>query len=554
MRKEQREERTLRKDIFHRACYITWTVSVVLFFMLFDYIKVNISGGQAQEHYELLTDYEVMTQTDETVPVGIRKKYTFTLKGIEDSYCELVFYCIHQNAAVYLENDCIYTMKMQDGGISGKSPGYVWNALSFSEEDNGKRVSIEITPVYSSSVEIVPIMYFGNRYDIAREIIMDSLWNLLFSVVVIALGFMYIFFVLFNNRKTSVESNLSMLGFFAIQLGLWKLSESEAINFLFAGHPALSQITFVTLMFMGISMVLYIKELYSTRENRIWYIPCVLGFVNIIVTLLLQFAGIADMRQMLPFTHAVIGVSILITIVMTVYEVRSVGWNKRLKLNIGCLAGCFVGAGIDMLFYYASKGDAPSVFSMLGFLNYILVLGISSMQEVKELMQFGIKAQKYEQLAYHDQLTGLYNRTAYEEFTGSQEFDPEGCIVLIMDLNNLKSCNDVLGHDKGDIYIREAARLIKECFGTVGNCYRMGGDEFYVLMKNETADSCRERMAQLQERIAMCGAVGEHFKMGIACGFKIYDRCMDRNISETARRADKAMYQDKFAMKSEADI
>lgn len=539
-----------KKNIFYRICYISWIVIAVLFIFLFDYIKVNISSNQTKNNYEILTSYNVETQLDQTAPTGLRKIYSFTLSGIKKSYCELVFYCIHQNAEVYLDDTCIYNMKILGNGISGRSTGYFWNTLSFSEEDNGKKVSIIITPIYSSSNDITPVLYFGNRYAIAKDIIMSSLLNLLFSVIVIVLGLVYIFFVLFNNRKTNIESNLSMLGFFAIQLGLWRISESEAINFLFAGHPAFSQITFVTLMFMGISMILYIKELYSTREKWIWYVPCVLGFANIILTLLLQFAGIMDMRQMLPFTHAVIGISIVITVAMTVYEVRCFGWNKKLKLNIACLTGCFIGAGIDMLFYYASKGSAPSVFSMLGFLNYILILGISSMQEIKELMQFGIKAQKYEQLAYHDQLTGLYNRTAYEEYTRSKEFDPENCIILIMDLNNLKSCNDILGHDKGDIYIKEAAGMIRECFGTVGNCYRMGGDEFYVLIKNETADSCMNRIKQLQKRISLCDAVDKNFKMGIACGFKLYDSCIDHDINETAKRADKAMYQDKFAMKS----
>lgn len=539
-----------KNQVFHNICYASWIIILGLFFIVFNYVTVNVSGGQAKSGYEQLTDYNVQTKLDETAPTGIRKEYSFKLNGIEESYCELVFYCIHQDTKVYLENKCIYSMQTSNSSIVGKSAGYVWNAISFSENDNGKDIRIEITPIYSSSNEITPVIYLGNRYDIAKDIIKDSMWDLLFSVIIIGIGVVYIFFVMLNNRKTNVENNLSMLGFFAIQLGMWKLSELEAVNFLFAGHPVLSQITFVSLMFMGISMVLYIKELYSTSESWLWYAPCVLGLANILITFTMQFAGVADMRQMLPFTHAVIAVSILVTTIMTIYEVYSVGWTKKLKLNIGCLACCFAGAGIDMLLYYISKGDAPSMFSMAGFTVYILILGVDSMQEIKELMKFGIKAKKYEQLAYHDQLTGLYNRTAFEEYTKSTDFNPEGHIIMIMDLNNLKSCNDVLGHDKGDIYIKKAAEQINKYFGEVGNCYRMGGDEFYVLVKNETVDECNDRMELLQKSIAACDTVGDGFKMGIACGFRLYDRCIDRDISETARRADKAMYQNKFKMKA----
>lgn len=533
----------------HRACYLLWVMLAILFLFLFDYFRLDIDGGQAQENYETLTKYEVEIKQDATAPTGIRTLYTFTLDDIDESYCELVFYCIHQNAKVYLEETCIYNMALQYTGISGKSPGYIWNCLSFLQEDNGKKVTIEITPVYSSSNDIVPLMYFGNKYDIARAIIMNALPDLFFCMVVIVVGVIYIFFVLYNNRKTTAEKDLSMLGFFSIQLGLWKIFESEAVNFLFAHHPLLAQIALMTLMFMTLSIVLYVKELFSTRNRLIWKIPCILCFANILLTLPLQYLGVVDMRQMLPFTHITIGLIVIITIIMTIYEIHFVGWNQKLKRNIRCLVLAFAGGGMDMLLYYTTHGSAPAVFTMIGFLIYILVLGISSMQEVKELMNFGIKAQEYEQLAYHDQLTGLYNRTAYEEYTNSKEFNPEDCIVLIMDLNNLKSCNDILGHDKGDIYIKVSAEMIKENFSDIGRCYRMGGDEFYVLVTNGSLITCRQRIAMLQEQVAMCTAVDNDFIMGIACGFQVYDGSLDSNISETARRADRAMYQDKFAMK-----
>lgn len=540
----------MKKDLLHGVCYAAWIGIAILFFCHLKYTDVDVYGGQAKENYEILTEYDMETMQDSTAPTGIRKIYDITLDGIKESYCELVFFTIHQTSRVYLDDTCIYSMLMKDGGVMGRSPGYTWNALSFSEKDNGKNLRIEITPVYSSSDDIVPVLYFGNRYDIARDVIKGSLLDLLFSIASIVVGMVYIIFVAFNNRKTKTESSLAMLGFLAIQLGLWRFSDSEAVNFLIPGRPEFSQITFLSLMFIATAMGLHIKQLYSTRKKWIWYISIVLGFANIVISLLLQCLGVADMRQMLPFTHVVMAICIVVTIVMTIYEIRYVGWTKKLKLHVGCLTGCFAGAIVDMGLYYATSGVAPSTFTMLGFMVYTMVLGTASMHEVKELMQFGIRAKRYEKLAYYDQLTGLYNRTAYEEFTKNHDFNPENCVVLIMDLNNLKSCNDTFGHDKGDVYIREAAKTIGELFGNAGNCYRMGGDEFYVLAKNETADDLKDRIKQLQEHMAACKTVDENFEMGIACGFRFFDKNMDRDIGETVRRADKAMYQNKFAMKS----
>lgn len=539
------------KVYVHKVYVILGVLFAILFLYMFTHSDIQITGQKGKESFEILTDYEMIVERDETAPTGIRRFYTFNLNGIEESYCELVFYCIHQNAKVYLEGECVYSMEPNHTPISGRSPGYVWNRLAFLEEDNGKEVTVEIIPVYRSSNDIVPVLYFGNRYDIARSIIMEALPTLIFSVVVIVVGLIYISFVIYNNRKTNGENSLSMLGFLSIQLGMWRISESEAVNLLFPGTPALSQLTFVMLMFMCLSLVLYVKELYSTREKFIWYVPCILGVVNMLLTVLLQCLGVADMRQMLPLTHGVMGIIAVITVIMTIYEIRCVGLSVKMKRNIRFLAIGFAGVGMDMVVYYISNGNAPSIFGMMGFLIYILVQGVSSMQEIKELVKVGINAQKYEQLAYHDQLTGLYNRTAYEEYTNSEEFNPENCIVVVLDLNNLKNCNDAFGHDKGDVYIQEAAGIIEKVFGDIGKCYRMGGDEFYVLLPNVSIDMCRQRKDMLQELVEACKEVEDDFRMGIACGFKAYDRSLDRNINETARRADKAMYRHKFEMKQE---
>lgn len=87
---------------------------------------------------------------------------------------------------------------------------------------------------------------------------------------------------------------------------------------------------------------------------------------------------------------------------------------------------------------------------------------MASLKEAKALMEIGSQAKAFEEMAYHDQLTGLFNRTAYAEYTGSSNFKPEGHIIVMFDLNNLKQCNDSLGHDHGDSYIIESAGLIKK--------------------------------------------------------------------------------------------
>ncbi|MCR5753482.1 MAG: diguanylate cyclase, partial [Acetatifactor sp.] len=86
-------------------------------------------------------------------------------------------------------------------------------------------------------------------------------------------------------------------------------------------------------------------------------------------------------------------------------------------------------------------------------------------------------------------------------------------------------------------------------FMDIGNCYRMGGDEFCVLIPNGSPTVCAERIKELKDKIDLCKPIGDGFRMGVACGFKMYDIRDDYNISDTIKRADMVMYEDKAAMK-----
>ena len=162
-----------------------------------------------------------------------------------------------------------------------------------------------------------------------------------------------------------------------------------------------------------------------------------------------------------------------------------------------------------------------------------------------------MQARQYKKLAYHDALTGFYNRAAYMDFLSGSEFDLKKCILVAFDLNNLKKCNDELGHDKGDVYIKEAAKIIMDCFGEHGRCYRLGGDEFGAILMDDTVEDCAKRTKRMQDRVAEFNKNSDDIHMGIACGFALFDAAEDADVHATIRRADKMMYEEKFRMKQQ---
>lgn len=152
----------------------------------------------------------------------------------------------------------------------------------------------------------------------------------------------------------------------------------------------------------------------------------------------------------------------------------------------------------------------------------------------------------YQDLASTDWLTGLKNRNAYELDT--RNFAAKGTVVqmgfLLADLNGLKRVNDTQGHEAGDLYIRAMADALREARSGNEVLYRIGGDEFVVLIPRATQEVMDKFVARLENTFAAHkGGLMPHASFSIGSTI-----CTDNNMSMFDRAysaADTAMYESK---------
>ena len=99
-----------------------------------------------------------------------------------------------------------------------------------------------------------------------------------------------------------------------------------------------------------------------------------------------------------------------------------------------------------------------------------------------------------------DSLTGLLNQNSYLNHTS--EMKRTDGVLVVFDVDDFKKVNDQYGHLKGDICLSEIAYCIKKAYAKFGYCYRIGGDEFCVLLKNVSQqEKClNEFIALLDEK------------------------------------------------------
>ena len=163
--------------------------------------------------------------------------------------------------------------------------------------------------------------------------------------------------------------------------------------------------------------------------------------------------------------------------------------------------------------------------------------------------QLQVRIDYINNLAYYDKLTGLKNNTAYlSEVYRIKECLENGTAipaVFVIDVNNLKTANDTYGHEYGNELIITAAKQLVRCFGSE-NVYRIGGDEFVVLLLDKSYDECMElqRMFEQMESISSKGSM-----VSAAIGFAIYNPEEDSGYEDVFRNADARMYEKKIRMK-----
>ena len=134
-----------------------------------------------------------------------------------------------------------------------------------------------------------------------------------------------------------------------------------------------------------------------------------------------------------------------------------------------------------------------------------------------------------------DILTKLLNRQAYYDCTLDKRKNITGLIVI--DINGLKTINDTKGHEAGDQAIQNLANIIRDCLYSSMKAFRVGGDEFTVLLFG----TCKED-AENYMKMVKCKSASN--KCSCSIGYAFADSYPD--IKTLEKIADKKMYEDKW--------
>lgn len=259
-------------------------------------------------------------------------------------------------------------------------------------------------------------------------------------------------------------------------------------------------------------------------------------------------------------------ISIICVIIMLVSPIEYIqGQNTRYSAGIGptlCYAlGFLLFIAADVIMIVNHKHINCGIIMVLIPLSFI-ALGLLTVQIIFPEFLYTAQAltitalglffaienpvEKFKDRAFIDSNVQTWNRNCYEYDLGHIVVEKlhkgERLTIVIGDVNGLKRVNDTLGHIDGDKLLEAVAEAWHEKMGSVFKYYRVGGDEFVALYFNESSDTVKKEISEVEQA---CDSI--KMDKGVLVGMSMgYAEMSDgENVNDTFKRAEAMMYKNK---------
>ncbi|MCR5657374.1 MAG: EAL domain-containing protein [Butyrivibrio sp.] len=304
----------------------------------------------------------------------------------------------------------------------------------------------------------------------------------------------------------------------------------------------------------------------ETRENKEWVVNDI-KFINDsikilqnIITKRIQRNSIASSFNSLEAVLDNVGSSIYVRCMKTdemLFANRSLRKHFAKELQKNVLKELFEAnipprshSGNCEIYYEAKDRWYELYYTRIKWVDGRLV----SLCALYEITEKKIYQKRIEQQAYTDFLTGLYNRLCCERdlvayVEKAKNTNSKG-MLMYLDLDDFKKINDGLGHQYGDVLLQDISTAIKSIDGVQDSCYRMGGDEFVIIVPPENY----HKLDSILEGIKRAFATPWYLKDGeyyctMSMGTVEFPTAGD-TVEELIRKSDIAMYEAKKSGKN----
>lgn len=449
-----------------------------------------------------------------------------------------------QDVIVSLDGTNIYTFDLRN---ENKAMPYasLWHYVEIPAYSDGLELTVTLHSPFKAMSGLTNDIYYGSINDLNTHILFKYANKLILGLVTLTFGLLFSFLSLFVDKIK--HNDVVYIGLFGIILSLWMISESRTLQLFISSHYIHGGLSYLMLALLPIPMFVYIKRHVLKRFNNIFLGFIIYFFLQFIAIVLLQLLGIAGYFETVIVVHASMIIGIGSVIGLLIYEIYHYPERKVAKRFLLYCSVLGILAVTEITYFALKEYDMITIyvqwismlFIVLLFARYLYIINLNQKDRIENKV--------LAELALLDPLTKGKNRHAYEkdlDHIFNQANLRKTLRIIYFDFDDLKKINDTLGHIGGDNLLKDGYELIESSFGSLGSCYRIGGDEFSCLSTDVSNESYQECSMKFNKKLEQYNILKDS-SMRISYGSALYDESVDHKPSDLIRRADEKMYQEK---------
>lgn len=554
-------------DKLIKGMYFLGLTGMILL-IVFIYFGKNTENVQKNYEFENIEQYWRLTkQGTEHIDFTRLGSYMDEEKGVLSLYYQipeldekqtLVYRSKDVYTKVLADGQQIYETKVYESPYYNHSPGNIWNQIDIDRSYAGKYLELQVYMVYDTSAITIDHILWGDEEDIIHSIISEKLMAAFLSILMILIGIVMIFMQMIPVfQRKNRNKGIIYLGLYAALVGGWCLLETNILQLYMDDVRIVQLLDNMVMVVDNLPLILYLDYYYNLLKKPFIRIYAYLQVGYILLCVVVQFSGKMDLHHMLKGAWICTFLNVALLFACAIYFcyqfIKTKKLDKQVAIQLFGILALAVATFISASNYTQVDTMDRAQFLRAGMLFFIIFFGISSQIRTYQLMEQGLKYNIVKNLAYVDGLTGVGNRTAYLEKLEKLEQQAEDLSlgIVFLDINNLKQVNDQQGHEQGDRLICTAAHIIQNTYGKQGKVFRIGGDEFCVLLEGRDLDRCYQDATK-----EFYHAIDEVNKeddlrviVQIAQGFSLCTTAKATEVNKAIAQADERMYSDKRRLK-----
>jgi diguanylate cyclase (GGDEF)-like protein len=451
-----------------------------------------------------------------------------------------------QKVTVFLDEELIYdNTDRKSDQVLYNTEASTWILIDLPKNSDGRLLRILISSGVSVMSGRINGVFYGHRGDLIANLLAHQLVSVCIVLLSFSVGiFAFFASLFFTSHKVQYVNHLCI---FSFAIGVWLISEIDIMQLITGNSYIVGAISYVMLPVATIAFIHFINDMVIKQYCKLLKGISIFFYLYLIISMVAQL--IFNIHYIISLK--VFNVALLLTVVLIVglliYEtfVHHDGTARKYLVFISLLVVTTV---IETIMFLIGDFTNISALSNIGIGLFLLLITFDSAKYLNNIILQEGEAKYLKEIVYKDVLTQGLNRTAFEKDIDElmTAKDKKPFRLIMFDINNLKIINDNYGHEVGDHALRDFYQGLQQVYGGDGRCYRIGGDEFIVILFDISEEVHVKYVEWLKEYMKDI-ELSKSYLFQTAYGSDVYN--YESSFGVFKHEVDLKMYQEKFRMK-----